>query len=130
MIDQAEQWRPDAAVAGWVAGCTCGWRGTPLDPRTTEAGRPRARRLATADPWTDLAGRRRAPGDDRMAPTHRWVASPGRRGTGRRPAGRRRTRALNEAVPAALAAGAPAADISRVTGMTARSATEHWSARD
>ena len=29
VIDQAEQWRPDAAVVGWAAGCTCGWRGTP-----------------------------------------------------------------------------------------------------
>ncbi len=29
VIDQAEEWRPDAAVVGWVAGCTCGWRGPP-----------------------------------------------------------------------------------------------------
>ena len=24
VIDQAEQWRPDATVVGWAAGCTCG----------------------------------------------------------------------------------------------------------
>ena len=29
VIDQAKQWRPDAAVVGWAACCTCGWRGTP-----------------------------------------------------------------------------------------------------
>jgi hypothetical protein len=29
VIDQAEEWRPDAAVVGWAAGCTCGCRGTP-----------------------------------------------------------------------------------------------------
>jgi len=39
-------------------------------------------------------------------------------------------RALDEAVWAALAAGASWADIGRATGMTGRSATERWSARD
>ena len=39
-------------------------------------------------------------------------------------------RALDEAVRAALAAGASWADIGRGTGMTRRSATERWSARD
>jgi hypothetical protein len=38
-------------------------------------------------------------------------------------------RALDEAVRAALVAGASWADIGRVTGMTRRSATERWSAR-
>ncbi len=39
-------------------------------------------------------------------------------------------RALDQAVRAALAAGASWADIGRATGMTGRSATQRWSARD
>jgi hypothetical protein len=39
-------------------------------------------------------------------------------------------RALDEAVGAAVAAGASWADIGRVTGLTAGSATERWSVRD
>ena len=39
-------------------------------------------------------------------------------------------RALDEAVRAALAAGASWADVGRVTGMTGGSATERWSAGD
>ena len=29
VIEEAEEWRPDAEVVGWVAGCACGWRGIP-----------------------------------------------------------------------------------------------------
>jgi hypothetical protein len=55
VIEQAEQWRPDAAVVGWVAGCTCGWRGTPWTRvPAPEAADPAARRLAVTGPWADL----------------------------------------------------------------------------
>jgi hypothetical protein len=46
VIDQAEQWRPDAAVVGWAAGCTCGWRGTPWTRVPPGLADPAARRLA------------------------------------------------------------------------------------
>jgi hypothetical protein len=29
ILEEAEEWRPDAAVVAWVAGCECGWRGRP-----------------------------------------------------------------------------------------------------
>ena len=44
VIEEAEEWRPDAAVVGWVAGCTCGWRGTPWTRVPPELADPAARR--------------------------------------------------------------------------------------
>ena len=129
VIDQAEQWRPDAAVVGWVAGCTCDWRGTPWTRVPPELADPAARRLAVTGPWADLeaADEHRA-----MAEWRRHIAgwqAPWK--TSRRPPpGRPPPRALDEAVRAALAVGASWADIGRVTGVTGRWATERWSTRD
>jgi hypothetical protein len=54
VVDQAEEWRPDAAVVGWVAGCTCGWRGTCWTRASLELADPAARRFAVTGPWADL----------------------------------------------------------------------------
>ena len=127
VIDQAEQWRPGAAVVGWVAGCTCGWRGTPWSRVPAAEADPAARRLATAGPWADLE----AADENRVRQEWRghiagWQALEDVEATAARQAAA--ARALDEAVRAALAAGATWADIGRATGMTRQSATERWSA--
>ena len=39
VIDEVEEWRPDAEVVGWIAGCTCGWRAASWGPGAhVEAG--------------------------------------------------------------------------------------------
>ena len=129
MIDQAEEWRPDAAVVGWVAGCTCGWRGTCWTRvPVPELADPAARRLATTGPWADLE----AADETRVMQEWRrhiagWQALEDVEQAAARQAAA--ARALDEAVRAALAAGASRVDIGRVTGMTHRSAAERWSAR-
>jgi hypothetical protein len=130
VIDQAEQWRPDAAVVGWVAGCTCGWRGTPWTRVPgPELADPAARRLAVTGPWADLE----ASDEHRVRQEWRghiagWQALEDVEQAAARQAAA--ARALDEAVRAALVAGASWADIGRVTGLTGRSATERWSVRD
>jgi hypothetical protein len=129
VIDQAEQWRPDAAVVGWAAGCTCGWRGTPWTRvPVAEPADPAARRLATAGPWADLE----AADENRVMTEWRrhisgWQALEDVEETAARQAAA--ARAVDEAVRAALAAGASWADIGRAAGLTAGSATERWSDR-
>jgi hypothetical protein len=71
VIDQAEEWRPDAAVTGWAAGCSCGWRGTPWTRVPPEQADPAARRLTVTGPWADLA-----PTDDTRLLTARLRATP------------------------------------------------------
>ncbi|RBY96557.1 hypothetical protein DQ237_07955 [Blastococcus sp. TF02-8] len=129
VIDQAEQWRPDAAVVGWAAGCTCGWRGTPWTRVPPELTDPAARRLATAGPWADLE----AADENRVMAEWRrhiagWQALEDVEAAAARQAAA--NRALDDAVRAALAAGASWADIGRAAGMTRWSATERWSTRD
>ncbi len=129
VIEQAEQWRPDAAVVGWVAGCTCGWRGTPWTRVPPELADPAARRLAVTGPWADLE----AADENRVMTEWRrhiagWQALEDVEEAAARQAAA--ARALDEAVRAALAAGASEADIGRVTGLTRRSVTERWSPRD
>jgi hypothetical protein len=129
LIDQAEQWRPDAAVVGWAAGCTCGWRGTPWTRVPPGLAHPAARRLATAGPWADLE----AADENRVMQEWRrhiagWQALEEVEQAAARQAAA--ARALDEAVRAALAARPSWADIGRATGLTGRSATERWSARD
>ncbi|GAB3312760.1 hypothetical protein GCM10027451_25900 [Geodermatophilus aquaeductus] len=69
VIEQAEEWRPGAEVVGRAAGRTCGWRGTPLGPRACMgAGRPGGAAAGRSGPVGQSGGRRRAPGDSRMAP--------------------------------------------------------------
>jgi hypothetical protein len=129
VIDKAEEWRPDAAVVGWVAGCTCGWRGTPWTRVPPELADPAARRLATAGPWADLeAADEHRVRQDWLRHIAGWQALEDVEAAAARQAAA--ARALDEAVRAALAAGAPWADIGRVTGMTRPSATERWSTRD
>ena len=128
VIEEAEEWRPDAAVVGWVAGCTCGWRGTPWTRVPPELADPAARRLAITGPWADLE----AADENRVITEWRrhiagWQALEDVEQAAARQAAA--ARALDEAVRAALAAGASWADIGRATGMTGRSATERWSAR-
>ena len=129
VIEEAEEWRPDADVVGWVAGCTCGWRGTPWVRVLPGMADPAARRLATAGPWADLE----AADETRVMREWRrhiagWQALEDVEAAAARQAAA--ARVLDVAVRAALAAGASWADIGRVTGLTGRSATERWSARD
>ena len=129
VIDQAEEWRPDAAVVGWAAGCTCGWRGTHWTRVPPELADAAARRLAVTGPWADLE----AADEDRVRQEWRqhiagWQALEDVEQAAAREAAA--ARALDEAVRAALAAGAPWADIGRAAGLTGRSAIERWSARD
>jgi hypothetical protein len=129
VVEQAEKWRPDAAVVGWAAGCTCGWRGTPWTRVPPELADPTVRRLATACPWADLE----AADEKRVRQEWRrhiagWQALEDVEAAAARQAAA--ARALEEAVRAALAAGASWADIGRATGLTSRSATKRWSTRD
>ena len=83
---------------------------------------PAARRLATAGPWADLE----AADENRVRQDWRrhvagWQALEDVEAAA--------ARALDEAVRAALVAGALWADIGRATGLAGRSATERWSAR-
>lgn len=129
VVDQAEEWRPDAEVVGWVAGCTCGWRGTPWTRIPPGLVDPAARRLAVAGPWADLE----STDETRVMAEWRrhiagWQALEDVEATAARQAAA--VRALDETVRATVEAGASWADIGRVTGLTARSALERWSARD
>ena len=129
VIDQAEEWRPDAAVAGWAAGCTCGWRGTPWTRVPPGLADPAARRLAVTGPWADLE----AADETRVMTEWRrhisgWQALEDVEEAAARQAAA--ARALDEAVRAAVGVGASWADIGRVTGLTTGSATERWSTRD
>jgi len=119
VIEEAEEWRPDAAVVGWVAGCTCGWRGTPWARVPPGLADPAARRLAVAGRWADLE----AADENRVMTEWRrhiagWQALENveQAAAGQAAA----ARALDEAVRAALAAGATEADIGRAAGMTGR----------
>jgi hypothetical protein len=127
VIDEVEEWRPDAEVVGWVAGCTCGWRGTPwARVPTAELADPAARRLAVPGPWADLE----AADETRVMLEWRrhiagWQALEDVEQAATRHAAA--VRALDEGVRAARAAGASWADIGRATGLTGRAATERWS---
>ncbi|SFD96073.1 hypothetical protein [Blastococcus tunisiensis] len=129
VIEQAEEWRPDAAVVGWVAGCTCGWRGTPWTRVPPELADPAARRLAVTAPWADLE----AADENRVRQEWRrhiagWQALEDVEAAAAWQAAA--ARSLDEAVRAAVKAGASWADIGRAAGMAGQSATERWSARD
>ncbi len=128
VIEEAEEWRPDAAVVGWVAGCTCGWRGSPWTrvpvPQLAE---PAARRLAVTGPWADLE----AADENRVMQEWRrhielWRTLEDVEQAAARQAAA--ARALDEAVYAARAAGASWTAIGGATSLTGRSAIERWSA--
>ncbi|MBN1095853.1 hypothetical protein JKP76_07310 [Blastococcus sp. TML/C7B] len=130
VIEEAEEWRPDAEVVGWVAGCTCGWRGAPWVRATAwKLADPAARRLAVPGPWADLD----TADEHRVITEWRrhiagWQALEDVEQTAARHAAA--ARALDQAVRTAVAAGASWSDIGRATGMSSRSATQRWSARD
>jgi hypothetical protein len=130
VIDEAEEWRPDAEVVGWVAGCTCGWRGVPwARVPAGELADPAARRLAIPGPWADLE----AADEQRiMAEWRRHIAAWQALEDIEQAAARQAaaTRALDDAVRTAVTAGASWADIGRATGLSGPTATERWSTRD
>ena len=108
VVDQAEEWRPDAAVVG----CTCGWRGTCWTRVSLELADPAARRFAVTGPWADLE----AADENRvMTEWRRHIA--GRQAL--EDVKQAAARALDEAVRAAVGVGASWADIGRVTSLTA-----------
>ncbi|SDY98130.1 hypothetical protein SAMN05661080_05193 [Modestobacter sp. DSM 44400] len=93
-----------------------------------ELADPAARLLAVPGPWADLE----AADENRvMQEWHGhiagWQALEAVETAATRQAAA--ARALDVAVRAALAAGAPWADIGRATGLTGQSAAERWSAR-
>ena len=128
VIEEAEEWRPDSDVVGWVAGCTCGWRGTPWTRVPPELADPTARRLAVTGPWADLDA-----ADEHLVITEwrrhiaGWQALEDVEEVAARHAAA--ARALDQSVQAAVAAGPSWSDIGRATGMTGQSATERWSDR-
>jgi hypothetical protein len=129
VVEETEEWRPDAAVVGWVAGCTCGWRGIPWARVTAwELGDPAARRLTVPGPWADLE----AADENRVMQEWRRHVAPWHALEDVEQAATRQAaaaRALDEAVYAARAVGTSWTDIGRATGLTGRSATDRWSAR-
>jgi hypothetical protein len=46
---QREEWRPDAAVVGWMGACTCGWRAEPWARVAAQAEEDLAARRAFGD---------------------------------------------------------------------------------
>jgi hypothetical protein len=126
VVDEAEEWRPDAAVVGWAAGCTCGWRGSPWARVTAwELADRAARRLAVTGPWADLE----AADEERVMQEWRRHIEPWQTLEDVEQAAARQAAAacaLDEAVYAARAAGASRADIGRATGLTGRSVIERW----
>lgn len=129
VIEEAEEWRPDAEVVGWVAGCACGWRGIPWARVPPGLADPAVRRLTVTGLWADLeSADENLVRQDWRRHIAGWQALEDVEAAAARQAAA--ARALDVAVRAALAAGASWADIGRVTGLTGRSATERWSARD
>ena len=128
VIEEAEEWRPDAEVVGWAAGCTCGWRGAPWIRVPPELADPTARLLAVTGPWADLDA-----ADEHLVITEwrrhiaGWQALEDVEEAAARHAAA--ARGLDEAVRTAVAAGASWSDIGRAAGMTGQSATERWSDR-
>ncbi|PZU49470.1 MAG: hypothetical protein DI571_02350 [Arsenicicoccus sp.] len=143
VLEEAEEWRPDAAVVGYVAGCECGWRGRPWTRvhSATAAGStawhgPEDDAVVDEDnrlifqpgPYYDLDGAAEQP----VIEEWRRHIAPWRSLEDLEEAAARQaaaTRELDEAVRAAKAAGASWADIGRATGMTRQSANERWSSR-
>jgi hypothetical protein len=126
VLVQAEEWRPDAAVVGWAAGCECGWRGRPWTRvPSPDLADPGARLLATSGNFYDLDG----PDEARVIDEWRSHIAPFttievlEEAAARHAATRGE---LDEAVRAARAAGASWADIGRATGMTRQSANVRW----
>jgi hypothetical protein len=143
ILEEVEEWRPDAAVVGYVAGCDCGWRGRPWT-------RVHSAAAAGADAW-------HGPEDGAVIDeTNRLIFQPGpyydlddvaerpvvdewrrhidplvtleslEEAAARQAAA---TRALDDAVRVARATGATWAQIGQVVGMTRQSASERWASR-
>lgn len=126
LLIEAEEWRPDAAVVGWVAGCECGWRGRPwtrvASPGLVDRG---ARLLATGGDFYDLE----SPDETLVMDEWRGHIAPFRTIEDVEEAAARHAatgRALDEAVAAARAAGASWNDVGRAAGMSRQSAHVRW----
>ncbi|WP_249068720.1 hypothetical protein [Modestobacter muralis] len=126
LLVEAEDWRPDAAVVGWVAGCECGWRGRPWtrvpSPELADRG---ARLLATGGDFYDLEG----PEETLVMDEWRAHIAPFLTLEVLRDAAERHAatgRALDEAVAAARTAGASWSDVGQATGMSRQSAHVRW----
>jgi hypothetical protein len=122
--DGKQEWRPDAAVIGWRAGCECGWRG----PAWTRAAKtdPRARMLVCEGRFADLD----EPEEARVMDEWREHIAPFTRVEAVAEAAvgwRRASLALDDAVQTARLAGASWADIGNAVGITRQSANERWS---
>lgn len=129
VLEEVEEWRPDAAVVGWVAGCACGWRGRPWTRvHAQDQVDVEGRLLHTPGPYYDLEG----PDEGRVMEEWRRHINPlGALEAVEEAASRHAAtgRALDEAIRAARAAGVTWTDVGRATGMTRQSASERWASR-
>lgn len=128
-VGGVEEWRPDAAVIGWAAGCECGWRGRPWTrvPSADLADRSE-RLLAVPGKYFDLIE------DDEALVFQEWLWHIGPAAAAlevEAAAGRLAAAVdgLDETVQAARTVGVSWADIGRATGMTRQSANQRWAAR-
>jgi len=126
LLVEVEEWRSDAAVVGWVAGCECGWRGRPWTrvPSPELADRS-ARLLTTSGDFYDLDG----PEETLVMDEWRTHIAPFRTIEAVEEAAARHAatgRALDEAVAAARAAGASWTDVGRAAGVSRQSAHVRW----
>lgn len=127
-LGDGAEWRPDAAVVGYAAGCECGWRGQPWTRVPSGKADPDARLLATSGDFYDLD----EPDEDRVIEDWRDHVEPHRAVEAVEQAAERAANAtsgLDEAVGAARRAGASWANIGRAAGMTRQSANERWASR-
>lgn len=126
-----EEWqsRPESGVIGWLPVCSCGWRGTPATRVPTAQEHDPARRqifclkyhldevaenaLMFYDEWKAHIEPFDLLAEVKEAAVRHDEAS----------------RDLDEAVRAAMAAGASWADVERAAGVTSRHARERWAAR-
>lgn len=143
VLEEAEEWRPDAAVVGYAAGCECGWRGRPWTRVQSAAAAGSSawhspedgavvdednRLIFQPGPYYDLDGNaERLVVDEWRRHIAPWRSLEDLAEAAARHA--TAVRELDDAVRAARAAGASWADVGRATGMSRQSANERWSSR-
>jgi hypothetical protein len=123
-----EEWRPDADVIGWRAGCECGWRGpawTRVASKALLPPKPTARLLAVEGRFADLdeadESRVMEAWEEHIAPLTR-VEAVAEASVG----WRRASLALDDAVQTARMDGASWTEIGKAVGITKQSAAERW----
>jgi hypothetical protein len=125
VLQQGEEWRPDAAIVGYVAGCACGWRGRPWTRVLTEDD---ARLLYNPGPQGELDG----PEETVVIDEWRGHIRPYRALEEIGEAAAKvaaATRELEDAVRAARAGDATWAEIGRAAGISRQAANERWANR-